>query len=133
VRQHPCNGMTLLEVMVALSIAGVGFAAVLNLISMSARSAELTGKYTQAACWAESKMAEVLSSGGAPDRPAGGWCDPERVFAWRLESGEAGSKIKRVIVTVSFSAPGGTRDVVLESWMAERKLARIKAKEGKKQ
>jgi len=53
------HGFTLLEVIVALAILGIGFALAMELLASGVRSAKASEDYTQAVLLARQKMAEV--------------------------------------------------------------------------
>lgn len=53
------RGFTLLEVIVALAILGIGFALAMELLATGVRSAKASEDYTQAVLLARQKMAEV--------------------------------------------------------------------------
>ena len=53
------HGFTLLEVIVALAILGIGFALAMELLAAGVRSAKASEEYTQAVLLARQKMAEV--------------------------------------------------------------------------
>ena len=53
------RGFTLLEVIVALAILGIGFALAMELLAAGVRSAKASEEYTQAVLLARQKMAEV--------------------------------------------------------------------------
>lgn len=57
------QGFTLLEVIVALAILGVGFAVAMELLAAGVRSAKASEDYTQAVLLARQKMAEVALTG----------------------------------------------------------------------
>ncbi|MCZ7626457.1 MAG: type II secretion system GspH family protein [Candidatus Methylomirabilis sp.] len=52
-------GFTLLEVIIALAILGIGFALAMELLATGVRSAKASEEYTQAVLLAQHKMAEV--------------------------------------------------------------------------
>src|SRR5574337_535 len=56
------SGFTLLEVIVALAILGVGFALAMELLAAGVRSAKASEDYTQAVLLARQKMAEVAAA-----------------------------------------------------------------------
>ena len=56
------RGFTLLEVIVALAIMGIGFALAMELLATGSRSAKVAEDYTLAVLLARQKMAEVLVS-----------------------------------------------------------------------
>ena len=56
------QGFTLLEVIVALAILGLGFALAMELLAAGVRSAKASEDYTQAVLLARQKMAEVTAS-----------------------------------------------------------------------
>ena len=56
------QGFTLLEVIVALAILGIGFALAMELLATGVRSAKASEDYTQAVLLARQKMAEVTAA-----------------------------------------------------------------------
>ena len=60
---HPAprtpHGFTLLEVIIALAILGIGFALAMELLAAGVRSAKASEDYTQAVLLARQKMAEI--------------------------------------------------------------------------
>jgi general secretion pathway protein I len=61
-KRPPEAGFTLLEVIVALAILGVGFALAIELLATGVRSAKASGDYTQAVLLARQKMAEIAAT-----------------------------------------------------------------------
>lgn len=89
-RRHEFCGFTLIEVLVALAVAAIALAALLNLQLVSMHVADKAEGLTQAVFVAQEKLAEAVS-GGSPavgvtsgTAEAGGeW------FDWRMEVTEA--------------------------------------------
>lgn len=56
------HGFTLLEVMIALAILGIGFALAMELLATGVRSVKTSEEYTQAVLLAHQKMAEIADT-----------------------------------------------------------------------
>src|SRR5574337_1154329 len=83
--QHPRSpsGFTLLEVIVALAILGLGFALAMELLATGIRSAKASEDYTQAVLLARQKMAEIAvtqNQAGSAD-----WGEFGGGFRWASE------------------------------------------------
>lgn len=63
-RRIPCGeyGFTLLEVIIALAILGIGFALAMELLASGVRSVRASEDYTQAVLLARQKMAEIAAT-----------------------------------------------------------------------
>lgn len=63
-RCTPCGeyGFTLLEVIIALAILGIGFALAMELLASGVRSVRASEDYTQAVLLARQKMAEIAAT-----------------------------------------------------------------------
>ena len=123
--RRTCRGFTLLEVMVATAIVGVSFGAVCCLLAQSARVADVTGKYARAALLAESKLEELTLGDERLEQPQRGAFEHAPGFTWALKTRPAedgGKGLVRLSLTVAFTAPGGERQVLLETLQADRTL-----------
>lgn len=77
------GGFTLLEVMVAFVIFALVFATTLQILSGSMRNVKRSAEYTQAALWAQSRMAAV---GIDPPLESGQYQGEfDDVYSWELE------------------------------------------------
>ena len=115
-------GFTLLEVMVALAIVGIGLGVVIRSITLSVRSGELTERYSTAVLLAESKVSEALLGPLAIGKSEGD-CGRAPGYSWRLSVAKGDREgLKRVTAAVRFSGPGGPREVVLATLAASRQL-----------
>lgn len=137
--QHPTPsgeaGFTLLEVIIALAILGVGFALAMELLAAGVRSAKASEDYTQAVLLARQKMAEVAVTqnltGVADTGEFGGgyrWISevqpleqqeelPGRLFSvrvrvsWPSRQGEKSVNLQTLRMTVDEKKLGQTRVV----------------------
>ena len=114
-------GFTLMEVMLALVILGVGLTAITQSVMMVMRSSGLTARYTQATILAQNKMEEVLARAEPPKSVEKGEFEDHPGMAWKIvpEKG-AIENLAQIRVLVTFSAPGGTRTVEYVTLMANR-------------
>ena len=123
------RGFTLLEVMVATAILGVGLTAVVTGVAMAVRSVALAVGYEQARLLGETQLALFLAE--RPVRSAQRTGN-EGNMSWRVsgeaEPGQEG--LLRIAAEVRFYAPGGDRVLTLETWEAERDLPKTISLEG---
>lgn len=115
------RGFTLLEVMVATAILGVGLTAVVAGVGMAVRSASLAASYEQARLLAETRLAVFLAE--RPERAADR-AGHEGPMSWRILAEPDGEQkgLLRIKVEVRFFAPGGERRLILETRETVRTL-----------
>jgi len=124
------SGFTVLEVLIATSVAAVGIVGVLELFSGSARLARAAVRQTDALVLARAVMDEALWRSDLED---GGENGSEGPFRWHVEiepydprlgvpEGEQvrenvsnDYELKRVQVTIEWGQPGSSRSVQLSS------------------
>lgn len=115
------RGFTLLEVMVATTILGVGLVAVSGSIATAVRSAALANGYEQARQIAESRLALFLAT-----RPqgTGNSSGIDGVISWSI-SARPHSELAGLLdvsVEASFFAAGGKRTLSLHTLEASRAI-----------
>lgn len=116
-------GFTLLEVMVATLIVGSSLVAVIGLFGQITRTARMTEGYALATMLAESKLDELSLQSLSEGERTGTFANHPG-FAWRLVVTPTDSPgVQLVVLTVDFSAPGGSREVILQTLQADRTLA----------
>ena len=114
-------GFTLMEVMLALVILGVGLTAITQSVMMVMRSSGLTARYTQATILAQNKMEEVLARAEPPKSEEKGEFEDHPGMAWKIVPEKSAiENLAQIRVLVTFSAPGGTRTVEYVTLMANR-------------
>ncbi len=124
------DGFTLLEVLIATSVAAIGIVGVLELFSGSAHLARASVRQTDALVLAQAVMDEALWRSDLED---GGESGSEGPFRWHIEiepydprlgapDGEQvrenvsnDYELKRVRVTVDWGQPGSSQSVELTS------------------
>jgi general secretion pathway protein I len=118
------RGFTLIEVLIALAIAGVGMAALLAAAGTGLGNARLADRYVEATRRAQSRLALV---GVAIPVAAGAWSgDDGGGFFWRVKislpvthatvpGGEPLPELHRVEVTVTWQEGGTAKSVTLRS------------------
>ncbi len=112
-------GFTLLEVIVALAILGVGFAVAMELLAAGVRSVKASEEYTQAVLLARQKMAEVAVTRNLTGSADAG--EFGRGFHWASEiqpieqQEESPGRLYRVRVRVMWPARRGEKSVDLHT------------------
>jgi len=117
------HGFTLLEVMVATAILASGLAAIIAAVGMAVRSAALATGYEEARLLAETQLASFLAE--RPER-ADSREGQEGAMNWNL-SARSDAMLKGLLhvkISVRFYAPGGERDLVLETRETLRSLSK---------
>jgi len=124
------NGFTLMEVLVAIAILGIGLGILLELFSGGLRSARISEEYTKALWYGKAKMEEILS---AKDLSEGVTEDTfNSQFSWKCEVikanpsvGQEGTvnatlpvDLYKVMVTVTWPSGQGQRTLEMESLRA---------------
>jgi general secretion pathway protein I len=124
------NGFTLMEVLVAMAILGIGLAILLELFSGGLRSARVSEEYTRALWYGKAKMEEMLT---AKDLSEGVTEDTfDSHFSWKSEVTKANPSLGqessvnatlpidlyKVIVKVTWPSGQGQRSLEMESLRA---------------
>ena len=124
------DGFTLMEVLVAMAILGIGLAILLELFSGGLRSARVSEEYTRALWYGKAKMEEMLT---AKDLSEGVTEDTfDSHFSWKSEVtkanpsvGQEGSvnatlpvDLYKVTVMVTWQSGQGQRSLEMESLRA---------------
>ena len=121
------KGFSLLEVIVALLIMAGGFLAVVNLLSGSVRSADLSGQYLKAVSLANSKMNELEILNFIVDRQTGSFKNEEN-YRWELDIAPYDSdlndeksniQLQKVLLKVLWNDNGNPRKVELATLRLE--------------
>lgn len=120
--RHSRAGFSLLEVMIALAIAGIALVSLLSLANRSLTVHDRLQKITQATLLAQQKMAEteVDAEAGLQDSsPAqGNFEEPFELYRWRLEYSDTPlPSVRMVTVTVSWGAEEENETVSLDSFI----------------
>ncbi len=115
------SGFSLLEVVVALAIFGMGILIVLGLFSGGLRSARVTEESTRAVIHAREKMAVALLRAELSEGTTAGTTDDG--FKWSVEVSrpdfaEDYGPFNVLKVVTRVTDPGGRVDVVLETFKA---------------
>ena len=100
--ENPSSGFTLLEVLVAMAILGIGLCVILELFSGGLRSAKVSEEYVKATWHGKGKMEEVLSAKDLTEGVTEGAFDS--LFSWTLE-------VKKANPSVSAAEPIGEEEV----------------------
>jgi general secretion pathway protein I len=95
---NPSAGFTLLEVLVAMAILGIGLCVILELFSGGLRSAKVSEEYVKATWHGKGKMEEVLSAKDLTEGVTEGSFDSQ--FSWTLE-------VKKANPSMSTAEPAG--------------------------
>jgi general secretion pathway protein I len=82
-RSSPNKGFTLIEVMVALAILGVGLTVVIELFSGGLRLARASMEYTKAVNYARTKMEEIAVKSAVQEGTGEGESD-DKAFRWQV-------------------------------------------------
>lgn len=115
------NGFTLLEVMVATVILGVGLAAISGSVATAVRSAALASGYEQARQIAESRLALFLATQPTSAEQMSG---EDGVVSWQLSARPHEELLGLLVVTVeaTFYSAGGERTFTLNTLEARREI-----------
>jgi prepilin-type N-terminal cleavage/methylation domain-containing protein len=104
------NGFTLMEIIVATTIMGIALVAVLQLFSIGLSSGRRSQRATIAVSLARNVMEEILSRDELTNGTEGGRFEEEGMdYAIEIQPGEF-EELHEVLVTVSWSERGGTKD-----------------------
>ena len=125
-------GFTLIEVLVALAILGIGLCVILELFSGGLRSVKISEEYVKATWYGKGKMEEVFSAKDFSEGVTEGSFDSH--FAWTLDVkrmspsvGQANEEedlpvdLYQVILKVTWPSGAGQRTLELESLRAFEK------------
>ena len=113
------QGLTLLEILVAITVLCVGLLAVAMLFPTSSGNIDYGGNMSQATALAQEKMEQLrntsfASIAGGNDAPTG------YTRTWTVsDAGSTPYRLRTVTVTVSWTAPGRPGNVVLQTFIAE--------------
>ncbi|MBI5894298.1 MAG: prepilin-type N-terminal cleavage/methylation domain-containing protein [Deltaproteobacteria bacterium] len=77
------KGFTLLEVMVAITILGIGFVVIFQLFSIGLNSVERSEKYTIASIYAKEKLNEMLAMPEPQEGIQEGSSGKDNEFSWK--------------------------------------------------
>jgi general secretion pathway protein I len=77
------GGFTLIEVLIALAILGIGLCVILELFSGGLRSAKISEEYVKATWYGKGKMEEVLSTKDFVEGATEGSFDSQ--YSWKLD------------------------------------------------
>jgi len=131
------DGFTLIEVLVAVAILGIGLTMLLELFSGGLRSAKVSEEYTKAVCYGKGKMEEMLTSRDFSEGETEGSFDDQ--FSWKVEvkksnpslgqPNESETKLPidlfQIVVRVTWQSGRGERNIEMET------LRAFKEEEGK--
>jgi len=115
------QGLTLLEILLAVTILCVGLLAVAVMFPTSSTNIDYGGNMSQATALAQEiielfRNTTFASITGGNDAPAG------YNRTWTVaDAGSAPFRLRTVTVTVSWTAPGRPANVVLQTFIAENK------------
>jgi prepilin-type N-terminal cleavage/methylation domain-containing protein len=115
------QGMTLVEILVAITVLCVGLLAVAILFPRSSTNIDYGGNISQATALAQEKIEELRNTDfnsitGGNDSPTG------YTRTWTVaDAGSPPFRLRTVTVTVSWAAPGRPANVVLQTFIAENK------------
>jgi general secretion pathway protein I len=121
------KGFTLIEVLVAVVLLGIGLTIILELFSGGLRSVRLSEEYTRAVWYGREKMEEMLVSRELSEGVTEGTFDPS--YSWKIEvkksnpligQGEEGTttlpiELYQIIVTVTWPSGARQRSLEIES------------------
>jgi len=115
-------GFSLLEVMIALAIAGIALVSLLSLANRSLEVHDRLQKTTQATLLAQHMMSqtEVDAEAGLQDFTSeqGTFEEPFEQYSWRLEYADTPlPSVRMVTVTVSWGAEEENETVALDSFI----------------
>lgn len=123
-------GFTLIEVLAAVALLGIGLGVLLELFSGGLRSAKISEEYTRALWHGKAKMEEILSSKNLSEGVSEDSFDPQ--FSWKSEVTKANPNVGqeenvlsplpmelyRIVVKVTWRSGSGERSVEMESLRA---------------
>ena len=113
-RGYPCQGIVLLEVLVAVAILGTGLTWVIRSYLSSLRASAATSDYTLAMILAENKMQEIIKDNVSTETMDSDeeFAPPFERFRWQVEtqSVEAADRPPLEQVRLSLKWQTGTKD-----------------------
>lgn len=128
------SGFTLLEVIVALAIMGIGFALAMELLATGLRSAKASEDYTLAVLLARQKMAETLAASSLTGSAEQGQFDGGLNWATEIQpfpqDQELPAQLYQVRVRVAWPGRRGEKSVdlyTLRMAVDEKKLGQTRA------
>ena len=116
------RGMTLLEILVAITVLCVGLLAVAVMYPTSSTNIDYGGSMSLGTALAQEKIEEFRnlsfdSITAGNDAPTGGY-----TRTWTVsDAGTAPFRLRTLAVTVSWTAPGRPANVVIQTFVAENK------------
>src|SRR5512143_4149682 len=124
------DGFTLMEVLVAMAILGIGLAILLELFSGGLRSARVSEEYTRALWYGKAKMEEILTAKDLSEGVTEDTFDSQ--FSWKSEVTKANPRLGqdenpniklpvdlyKIVVKVIWRSGLGERSLELESLRA---------------
>jgi len=78
------RGFTLIEVVIALAILGIGLTVIMELFSGDLRLARTSEEYTKAMNFAQTKLEEIISQQKMEEGMDEGKCDDDDTFRWQV-------------------------------------------------
>lgn len=118
--RSPEAGFTLLEVIVALTLLGLLYAAAFGVFAAGMRSSGASANYTRAVLEGERILNEILTNGMASDTTQGVLDSGYRWKADRVRApstnNEGPAQLLRVQVSVWWPSPRGEQQFDLETW-----------------
>jgi general secretion pathway protein I len=113
------NGLTLLEVILAISILSFGLIIIVSTFSSGMRAAGSAYKMMLAQSLAQSKMEELLVAPWAsmegefgPDHPS---------FTWQVKRTPHDPGLQKIVLTIFWKERGKRREIRLETLVLERR------------
>ncbi len=124
------GGFTLIEIVVALGLLGIGLTVIFELFAGGMRSARASEDYTKATWYGQGKMEEILMTGELTEGVTEGTFDDQ--FSWKSEVKKATPALGQdqnaearvpidlyqIMVTVTWPSGAGRKSLELESLRA---------------
>jgi len=120
------RGFTLIEVLVAISILGIGLTVILQLFSGGLKSAKISEEYTKALWYGKSKMEEMIATKDFSEGEKEGTID--NYYSWKSEVKMANPTLGlkeeeakfpvdlyRIVVKITWTSGAGQRTLEIES------------------
>lgn len=119
-REKKLLGFTLLEVMLAVSIASVALIAVINSFSLIVRAKTATSNYTKALFLLEEKIFDLREYGFQEDNREGNFEAPNQRFFWDLSSEVISSVgLRKVEVTIFWQEANRKKELRVLTYLKE--------------